>query len=154
MTTRSAERPPPASGAAAAAPSVGLPSLQQLFNGGQVLLQESFRVAREVGPRAGFARTLSATKAFSETARDVLVELRNYQQQQQQGGGSAGSPFTRAALAKSLRQLFERLGATYIKVCEDSARGGRGAWVTVMCRPSRRAFLVQTVYIRAGHDSH
>lgn len=131
MSTRTTTdtKPPPAAASASATPTLigALPSFSQLLTGGRALLQESLRVAQEVGPRAGFVRTLSATKAFSETARDLLVELRNYQQQQQQGGDAAVSPFTRAALAKSLRQLFERLGATYIKVCRAhwEEEGGR-----------------------------
>ncbi len=93
--------------------SSSFPSLQQLLTGGQALLKESVKIAQEVGPRAGLARTLSATKAFSESGRDLLVELRKYQQS---GAAADSSPFTRAALARSLRQLFERLGSTYIKV--------------------------------------
>lgn len=124
-TTSDTKPPPAASTSTSATPNLigALPSFSQLLTGGRALLQECLRVAQEVGPRAGISRTLSATKAFSETARDLLVELRNYQQQQQQGGDAAVSPFTRAALAKSMRQLFERLGATYIKV---STWGGRG----------------------------
>lgn len=132
MSTRTTTetKPPPAVASASATPNLigALPSFSQLLTGGRALLQESLRVAQEVGPRAGFARTLSATKAFSETARDLLVELRNYQQQQQQGGDATVSPFTRAALARSMRQLFERLGATYIKVSVVIGRrreGGR-----------------------------
>jgi hypothetical protein len=126
-TTTDTKPPPAAAASTSATPNLigALPSLSQLLSGGRALLQESFRVAQEVGPRAGISRTLSATKAFSETARDLLVELRNYQQQQQQRGDAAVSPFTRAALAKSMRQLFERLGATYIKVSLKKKEGGR-----------------------------
>ena len=126
MSTRTTDTKPPPAASNSAIPNVigVLPSFSQLVTGGRAFLQDSLRVAREVGPRAGLARTLSATKAFSETARDLLVELRKYQQQQEQGEDTAVSPFTRATLAKSMRQLFERLGATYIKV--SSNLGGRG----------------------------
>lgn len=95
-----------------------LPSLQQLLTGGRQLLEESLQVAREVGPRAGLARTLSATKAVAETSRDVLRELAEYQRAVQAGGGNAAevSPFTTQRLARTLRVFFERMGATYLKL--------------------------------------
>lgn len=125
MSTRTTDTKPPSAASNSAIPNVisVLPSFSQLLTSGRALLRDSLRVAQEVGPRAGLARTLSATKAFSETARDLLVELRKYQQQQQQGEDTAVSPFTRATLAKSMRQLFERLGATYIKVSGMRWRG-------------------------------
>jgi aarF domain-containing kinase len=80
-------------------------------------LEESLQVAREVGPRAGIARTLSATRAVAETSRDVLRELAEYQRAVQ-AGGDAGevSPFTTQRLARTLRVFFERMGATYLKL--------------------------------------
>jgi hypothetical protein len=95
-------------------PPLPIPSLQQLLTGGRQLLEESLQVAREVGPRAGIARTLSATRAVSETARDVLRELAEYQRAVSAGGGAEVSPFTTQRLARTLRVFFERMGATCV----------------------------------------
>ena len=64
-------------------------------------------MARETGLRVGVLRSLEAGVAFSQTARDVALELAAYQQ-----GGKREPP----SAARSLRALFERLGSTWIKL--------------------------------------
>ena len=66
------------------------------------LVQDVIQAAVEAGPRAGPARTFQAYRAFSRTAREILPQLL--------------SQSTSVSLPAVLRTLFERMGATYIKL--------------------------------------
>lgn len=66
------------------------------------LIRDMVEAALEAGPRAGPARTLQAYMAITQTLRDFSPFL---------GGG--GEQFSAPV---ALRKLFERLGATYIKL--------------------------------------
>jgi aarF domain-containing kinase len=66
------------------------------------LLQDIIKAAVDAGPRAGPIRTFQAYKAFSDTFREFLPRP----------GGSAST----FSVPKVLRTLFEKLGATYIKL--------------------------------------
>ncbi|KAL7551571.1 hypothetical protein ACHAWF_018422 [Thalassiosira exigua] len=68
------------------------------------LLRDVARAAYDAGPRAGPARTLQAYAALSRTVRDFLPS---------RPGGPAAEAF---APPVALRKLFERLGATYVKL--------------------------------------
>lgn len=68
------------------------------------LVQDIVQATIEAGPRAGPARTLQAYLALTRTVRDFLPI---------QPGGGRGEEF---AAPVALRKLFERLGATYIKL--------------------------------------
>lgn len=68
------------------------------------LIQDIVQASVEAGPRAGPARTLQAYLALTRTVRDFLPI---------QPGGGRGEEF---AAPVALRKLFERLGATYIKL--------------------------------------
>lgn len=68
------------------------------------LVQDIVQATMEAGPRAGPARTLQAYLALTRTARDFLPL---------QPGGGRGEEF---AAPVALRKLFERLGATYVKL--------------------------------------
>ena len=65
------------------------------------LVQDIIRAAVDAGPRAGPARTLQAYRAFSQTMIEVLPRP---------GQSTNFSP------PKVLRTLFEKLGATYVKL--------------------------------------
>lgn len=45
---------------------------------GRRLVQDTVQIVRETGFQPGIVRTLQASKAAAETARDVLIELNNY----------------------------------------------------------------------------
>jgi aarF domain-containing kinase len=64
------------------------------------LVTDILRAATEAGPRAGPTRTWQASRAVSRTAREFLPQLL---------GGTVDLPVL-------LRTLFERLGATYVKL--------------------------------------
>ena len=64
------------------------------------LINDIIRAVAEAGPRAGPMRTFQAYRAFDKTAREFLPQI------------AAGDINTPAIL----RTLFERLGATYIKL--------------------------------------
>ena len=66
------------------------------------LIQDLVQAAVEAGPRAGPARTLEAYFAVSKTIQDFLPQP-----------GKTPEPFSAPV---ALRKLFERLGATYIKL--------------------------------------
>lgn len=66
------------------------------------LVRDVIQAAVEAGPRAGPARTLQAYRAFATTAQEFLPQLL--------------SQPTRVTLPVVLRTLFERMGATYIKL--------------------------------------
>lgn len=66
------------------------------------LVQDIIKAAVDAGPRAGPARTFQAYKAFSETFREFLPRP-----------GRNPQSFS---VPKVLRTLFEKLGATYIKL--------------------------------------
>ena len=72
------------------------------------LIQDVIEAALEAGPRGGIARTLQAYRAVTETVRDFLppppLSTRNRSQPE------TFSP------PVALRKLFERMGATYIKL--------------------------------------
>lgn len=64
------------------------------------MLQDILRAAIDAGPRAGPARTLQAYRAITDTTREFLPKL-----------------ITRQVSAPViLRTLFERMGATYVKL--------------------------------------
>jgi len=64
------------------------------------LVRDLLQAVIDAGPRAGPIRTLQASRAISETSREFLPQLVT---------GNVSIP-------KVLRTLFERLGATYIKL--------------------------------------
>jgi len=66
------------------------------------LIQDIVRAAVDAGPQAGPARTFQAYRAFSETLREFLPRF-----------GQAPTAFSPP---KALRTLFEKLGATYVKL--------------------------------------
>ena len=65
------------------------------------LIHDIVRSVAEAGPRAGPQRTFQAYRAFDQTAREFLPRIA--------AGGEINTPAI-------LRTLFERLGATYIKL--------------------------------------
>ncbi|CAK0790126.1 unnamed protein product, partial [Prorocentrum cordatum] len=67
-------------------------------------------VAVSTGWKAGLRRGLQASKAVAQTLPELLRDLDV--PSLLQGGG----PPDEAVVARSLRRLFERLGATYIKL--------------------------------------
>jgi len=89
-------------------------------------LKDLIRAAAEAGPRAGPARTLQAYLAVANTARDFLPPV------PVPPGPSVGGPFgggggngsgngsvrggEEFSAPVALRKLFERLGATYVKL--------------------------------------
>lgn len=66
------------------------------------LFQDIIQAAVDAGPRAGPARTLQAYMAFSETFREFLPR--------------PGRSVPAFSIPKALRTLFEKLGATYVKL--------------------------------------
>lgn len=66
------------------------------------LLQDVVQAAVDAGPRAGPRRTFQAYLAFSETLREFLPR--------------PGRRMQTFSAPKALRTLFEKLGATYIKL--------------------------------------
>ncbi|KAL3905563.1 MAG: hypothetical protein SGILL_009627, partial [Bacillariaceae sp.] len=66
------------------------------------LIQDIIQAAVEAGPQAGPARTFQAYRAFSETFREFLPQF--------------GRPAPVFSVPKAIRTLFEKLGATYIKL--------------------------------------
>lgn len=66
------------------------------------LIQDIIQAAVDAGPQAGPARTFQAYKAFSETFREFLPRF--------------GQPPPTFSPAKAIRTLFEKLGATYVKL--------------------------------------
>ena len=66
------------------------------------LVQDIIKAAVDAGPRAGPARTLQAYRAFATTAQEFLPQLL--------------SQPTSVSLPVVLRTLFERMGATYVKL--------------------------------------
>mmetsp|Transcript_12143 Transcript_12143/g.17514 ORF Transcript_12143/g.17514 Transcript_12143/m.17514 type:complete len:576 (-) Transcript_12143:38-1765(-) len=67
------------------------------------LIRDIIQCSIETGPRAGFARTYQAFNAFSMTIQDFLPSP----------NGNDRADFTTPVV---MRKLFERLGATYIKL--------------------------------------
>ena len=66
------------------------------------LIQDIIKTAVDAGPRAGPARTLQAYVAFSQTFREFLPR--------------PGRSVPTFSVPKVLRTLFEKLGATYVKL--------------------------------------
>ena len=66
------------------------------------LIQDIIQAAVDAGPQAGPARTLQAYRAFSGTAREFLPRF--------------GRPAPVFSAPKVIRTLFEKLGATYVKL--------------------------------------
>lgn len=66
------------------------------------LIQDVVQAAVDAGPQAGPVRTFQAYKAFSETFREFLPRL--------------GKPPPVFSAPKAIRMLFEKLGATYVKL--------------------------------------
>lgn len=97
---------------------------QKLFEEGRKVTEDALQVAREVGLRATVQRTVIGQRAIVETALELARELpignipfRSV----------AGKPFEETVqefvtslppelAPKTLRRLFERLGATYVKL--------------------------------------
>jgi aarF domain-containing kinase len=69
------------------------------------LVRDVIQAAVDAGPRAGPRRTLQAYRAFASTAAEFLPKLAA------NSGASASD-----SLPQILRTLFERLGATYVKL--------------------------------------
>jgi hypothetical protein len=86
----------------------------------QELLREAAEIAIATGPR-GIARSAQAASALLSVARDQAVRL--------QAGQQPEGP------AVVLRKLFERLGATYVKLGQFVASrcGGGGGSGVVAC---------------------
>lgn len=70
----------------------------------RALIQDIVKAAVEAGPRAGPARTIQAYRAVSRTLQDFIPNARR---------GSKAEEFSAPV---ALRKLFERMGATYIKL--------------------------------------
>mmetsp|Transcript_24432 Transcript_24432/g.36186 ORF Transcript_24432/g.36186 Transcript_24432/m.36186 type:complete len:543 (-) Transcript_24432:14-1642(-) len=70
----------------------------------QSLIQDILKAAIEAGPRAGPARTIQAYKAITRTIQDFIPQPNRN-----------GDPEIFSAPV-ALRKLFERMGATYIKL--------------------------------------
>jgi len=68
------------------------------------LVQDILQATLEAGPRAGPTRTLQAYLAITDTVRDFLPSP---------SSSSSPEPFSAPV---AIRKLFERLGATYIKL--------------------------------------
>jgi len=68
----------------------------------QSLIQDIVKAAIEAGPRAGPARTIQAYRALTRTIQDFIP-----------GANSDAETFSAPV---ALRKLFERMGATYIKL--------------------------------------
>ena len=66
------------------------------------LVQDLVKTAIDAGPQAGPARTLQAYRAAALTAREFLPR--------------PGQPIENVSFPKVLRSLFEKMGATYIKL--------------------------------------
>jgi len=66
------------------------------------LIQDIIKAAVDAGPQAGPARTLQAYMAFSDTLREFLPRF--------------GQPPPAFSAPKAIRTLFEKLGATYVKL--------------------------------------
>jgi len=66
------------------------------------LIQDIIEAAVDAGPQAGPARTFQAYKAFSETFQEFLPRF--------------GRPTAVISAPKVIRTLFEKLGATYVKL--------------------------------------
>jgi aarF domain-containing kinase len=66
------------------------------------LIQDIIQTAMDAGPKAGPARTFQAYRAFSETFREFLPR--------------PGRSVPTFSVPKVLRTLFEKLGATYVKL--------------------------------------
>lgn len=75
---------------------------EELSNSAQKLLQDIAEVALSTGPEVGFTRAAKAAQAVALTAADLAQE--------------PPTEFSEAFVAKALRKLFERLGATYVKL--------------------------------------
>lgn len=66
------------------------------------LIQDIIQAAVDAGPQAGPTRTFQAYRAFSETFREFLPRF--------------GQPPPVFSAPKAIRTLFEKLGATYVKL--------------------------------------
>eukprot|EP00557_Chaetoceros_sp_GSL56_P012792 CAMPEP_0176486238 /NCGR_PEP_ID=MMETSP0200_2-20121128/5461_1 /TAXON_ID=947934 /ORGANISM="Chaetoceros sp., Strain GSL56" /LENGTH=615 /DNA_ID=CAMNT_0017882925 /DNA_START=165 /DNA_END=2012 /DNA_ORIENTATION=+ len=100
----------------------------------QSLLQDILKAIIEAGPRAGPARTLQAYQAFTRTLQDFIplpsppLRSRPLSIRKKNNNNSVDNPNADAAAASTtttvetfslpvaLRKLFERMGATYIKL--------------------------------------
>lgn len=82
---------------------------QEIAEQAQTLLQEGLRLAQETPPNVSIARTLQASRAVLLTATQLL----------QRYSAKGRAPTTEELLEDApatLRTLFDRLGATYIKL--------------------------------------
>mmetsp|Transcript_32732 Transcript_32732/g.48469 ORF Transcript_32732/g.48469 Transcript_32732/m.48469 type:complete len:562 (-) Transcript_32732:98-1783(-) len=70
----------------------------------QTLVQSIVEAVVQAGPRAGPTRTIQATRALTQTLQEYLPSPLNQ---------FRPAPFN---TARAVRQLFERLGATYVKL--------------------------------------
>lgn len=107
-------------GASAAPPLPDAAQLSRRLGELQELLQEVLQVAVATGPR-GLARSAQAASALLSVAREQAQRL--------QAGQAPEGP------APVLRKLFERLGATYIKLGQFVA----SRWARLCCRCAAEA---------------
>lgn len=126
-----------------------------LLKSGQALAAETLKIAQDVGWGAVARRTLVGQRALLDSSLELLRELPTVLSSSRAGGaksaptllealelprrvlngdaaalGSFLEALPRDLAPRTLRRLFERLGATYIKVClSDSVAWW---WVCVM----------------------
>jgi aarF domain-containing kinase len=79
------------------------------------LIRDIIRVAVDAGPRAGPARTLQAARAIAQTANEFLPSLL---QPPSRGGAGGSISAVVDKLPVIVRTLFERMGATYVKLAQ------------------------------------
>eukprot|EP00563_Minutocellus_polymorphus_P016834 CAMPEP_0181059132 /NCGR_PEP_ID=MMETSP1070-20121207/21215_1 /TAXON_ID=265543 /ORGANISM="Minutocellus polymorphus, Strain NH13" /LENGTH=564 /DNA_ID=CAMNT_0023138781 /DNA_START=29 /DNA_END=1723 /DNA_ORIENTATION=+ len=77
------------------------------------LIRDVLQAVTEAGPRAGPARTLQAYVALTRTVQDFLPAQPSPFGARRDGRSAGGEEFSAPV---ALRKLFERLGATYIKL--------------------------------------
>jgi aarF domain-containing kinase len=81
------------------------------------LVRDVIRAAMDAGPRAGPLRVFQAYRAFDQTLREYLPQVLTMASSG--GGGGSGGGTSNSITAKIpeiLRKLFERMGATYVKL--------------------------------------
>ncbi|CAM9539974.1 unnamed protein product, partial [Discosporangium mesarthrocarpum] len=90
----------------------------------QGLLEEFLELVRAAGPEVGVRRTLQATRAVILTLRDLYSDWRMDRLTRPRAGGVGSTDLREAreldpsGVARALRGLFERMGATYIKLAQ------------------------------------
>lgn len=96
---------------------------QELLNGGRELLTDALRVANDVGLRTTMRRTLVGQRALLETGLELARELPLASLPLPVAGQPVEESLRKLLEAlppelapRTLRKLFERLGATYVKL--------------------------------------